>query len=53
MRRHRPEEALPTLPEVEVDDGEEADLEEVGLDEEEGGAEAPETNAATGGPGNV
>lgn len=49
-----------TLPEalVEVDDGadavEEADLEAVGLDEAvEEGAEAPETNAAIAGPGNV
>ena len=43
---------LLTPPEVEVDEGKEgADLEEVGLDEE--GVEAPETNAAIGGPGNV
>ena len=52
LRRHRPEEMLLTPPEVEVDDGKEAaDLEEVGLDDE--GVEAPETNAAIGGPGNV
>ena len=55
LRRHCPETLL-TPPEVEVDDGgvAEADLEEVGFDAaEDEGVDAPETNAAIGGPGNV